>query len=99
MFSQIDDADREHNRERYGKHRRDDKFHVAHFADHRGLALTCPGQKTTFARVGELVIEKFSKSGGWKQLVRRLLQMLSGSARAREVPDKLSGQFVYADAP
>ena len=25
--------------------------------------------------------------------------MLSGSARAREVPDKLSGQFVYADAP
>ena len=25
--------------------------------------------------------------------------MLSGSARAREVPDKLSGQFVYVDAP
>jgi hypothetical protein len=25
--------------------------------------------------------------------------MLSGCARAREVPDKLSGQFVYVDAP
>jgi hypothetical protein len=33
-FSQIDGADREHNRERYGKHRRDDKFNVAHFADY-----------------------------------------------------------------
>jgi hypothetical protein len=48
---------------------------------------------------GIILIEKLSKSGGGKQLVPRLVQMLSGSARAREVPDKLSGQFVYVDAP
>jgi hypothetical protein len=48
-FSQVDGADREHNRERDGQYRRHDKFLGDDFADHPGYSL-CParGQKTTF---------------------------------------------------
>src|ERR1035437_8952610 len=39
------------------------------------------------------------KSGDGKQLVGCLVQMFFGSVRGREVPNELSGQFVYVDAP
>jgi hypothetical protein len=42
---------------------------------------------------------QINKSRGGKQLVRRLVQVLFGSAGVREVANKLAGQFVYVDAP
>jgi hypothetical protein len=38
-LSQIDGADREHDRQRYGECCRDDNFYVAQPADHRGRSL------------------------------------------------------------
>jgi hypothetical protein len=47
--SQIDGADREHNRDRDGQHRQHDKFLGDDFADHPEYSFCpAPGQKTTF---------------------------------------------------
>jgi hypothetical protein len=39
------------------------------------------------------------KSGDGKQLIRRLVQTPTGRCHDREMPNQLSGQFVYAGAP
>jgi hypothetical protein len=35
-ISQIDGTDREYDRQPHGQHRRDNNFHAAYLADHRG---------------------------------------------------------------